>query len=85
VGHCTHNCESDADCEKPASGNTKATCRTVTPAFGATAAVKQCALDCVDAKDDCPNGLSCIESRQQRAPRRADAGTDAPPAAAWCQ
>jgi len=84
VGHCTRGCEKDEDCAKPESGNTKPTCRTLVPAFGDTPAVKQCALSCADAKDDCPNGLACIEQRQPRAQAR-DGGTEQAPAVAWCQ
>ena len=85
IGHCTHSCENDADCQKADSGNTKPSCRTIVPAFANNAAVKQCALSCVDAKNDCPNGLSCIEGPRQPPAMRDGGTTEMPPAAAWCQ
>jgi hypothetical protein len=81
AGHCTHSCESDADCEKPESGETKPTCVTLVPAIGDSAAVKQCALECSQAKDGCPNALACIEGR--RLP--PEEGMESAPAPAWCQ
>lgn len=82
VGHCTHSCETDANCEKPGSGATRSTCVTLVPGFGDNPAVKQCALDCSAATEDCPNGLTCIETRQ---PRSGDAGMEATSAPAWCR
>jgi hypothetical protein len=81
VGHCTHTCESDADCEKPSSGDTQPSCVTLVPAFGENPAVKQCALSCSAAAEDCPSGLACIQTRPTR-PGSDD--MESAPAQAWC-
>lgn len=81
AGHCTKDCASDADCDKPESGSAKPTCATLVPAFGDTPAVKQCALSCAEAKDGCPNGLACFEGPQTR----GSEGAEPAPAFAWCQ
>lgn len=81
AGHCTKGCESDADCAKPESGSAKPSCMTLVPAFGETPAVKQCVLNCAEAKDGCPNGLSCFEGPQTR----SEEGAESMPAFAWCQ
>jgi hypothetical protein len=81
AGHCTRDCETDADCEKAESGSAKPSCATLVPAFGDTPAVKQCALSCAEAKDGCPTGLTCFEGPQTRAME----GAEPAPAFAICQ
>ena len=81
AGHCTRDCETDADCEKAESGSAKPTCATLVPAFGETPAVKQCTLSCAEAKDGCPTGLACFEGPQTRSME----GAEPMPAFAWCQ
>jgi hypothetical protein len=62
AGVCTKSCTMDSDCsEKPSSGSITPSCATITPARGMTMETKLCVLSCLDAKDGCPDGTTCVD------------------------
>jgi hypothetical protein len=62
AGVCTKSCTMDSDCsDKPSSGSITPSCATITPARGMTMETKLCVLSCLDAKDGCPDGTTCVD------------------------
>jgi hypothetical protein len=62
AGVCTKNCTMDGDCsEKPSSGSITPSCATIRPARGNMMESKLCVLSCLDMKDGCPDGTTCVD------------------------
>jgi hypothetical protein len=61
-GVCTKNCTMDSDCsDKPHGGSIEPSCATLTAARGNTPETKLCVLSCLDKKDGCPDGTTCVD------------------------
>ncbi|HET8940253.1 MAG TPA: hypothetical protein VFN67_42725 [Polyangiales bacterium] len=61
-GVCTKSCAMDSDCsDKPSSGSITPSCATTSAGRGNMMETKLCVLSCLDKKDGCPDGTTCVE------------------------
>jgi hypothetical protein len=89
----------DSDCsEKPSSGSITPSCATISAGRGNMMETKLCVLSCLDKKDGCPDGTTCVEGPRAsmgrgsmmgrgRGQNMADAGSanEGDPAYARCE
>ena len=74
-GVCTKACTQDSDCsEEPSSGSITPSCATIASGRGNMMETKLCVLSCLDNKDGCPDGTTCVDGPPAPMTRSGRAG-----------